>query len=147
MGLKWTDLAEGVTNGGFTGYLHWDNLYGDAVIPNDLKINGNIGIGTTPTYALDLYNGTAGASSPFIRLQGGGTINNSVGIIFNPWYGRSGGASSIIQAMDDGGGSSHLVFFTAPTGSATTTSERMRILNNGNVGIGTNTTTYKLDIN
>eukprot|EP00960_Hanusia_phi_P008600 245031-Hanusia_phi.AAC.1 len=54
--------------------------------------DGNVGIGTNnPAYKLDLYDGTAGSSSPFIRLQGGGTVNNSVGIIFNPWYGRSAG--------------------------------------------------------
>eukprot|EP00960_Hanusia_phi_P016862 496606-Hanusia_phi.AAC.1 len=35
--------------------------------------------------------------------------------------------------MDDGNGSAHLVFFTAATGPSSTTSERMRISNNGNV--------------
>eukprot|EP00960_Hanusia_phi_P059452 764170-Hanusia_phi.AAC.1 len=73
MGLKWTDLAEGVTNGGFTGYLHWDNLYGDAVIPNDLKINGNVGIGTTPSATYDLnVNGSINCTSLFL---GGSALN------------------------------------------------------------------------
>eukprot|EP00960_Hanusia_phi_P059221 764103-Hanusia_phi.AAC.1 len=68
MGLKWTDLAEGVTNGGFTGYLHWDNLYGDAIIPNDLKINGNVGINTTPntTYKLDV-NGSLNCTGLYLN--------------------------------------------------------------------------------
>eukprot|EP00960_Hanusia_phi_P063816 765582-Hanusia_phi.AAC.1 len=75
MGLKWTDLAEGVTTGGWCGYLHWDNLYGDAVISNDLKVNGNVGIGTTPsaTYNLDI-NGSLNCTGLYLN---GSAINQS----------------------------------------------------------------------
>eukprot|EP00960_Hanusia_phi_P010275 300384-Hanusia_phi.AAC.1 len=87
MGLKWTDLAEGVTNGGFTGYLHWDNLYGDAVIPNDLKINGNVGIGTAPsaTYNLDINGGNVsiGSNTTTYKLNVAGNLNCTGSLYFN----------------------------------------------------------------
>eukprot|EP00960_Hanusia_phi_P003826 112872-Hanusia_phi.AAC.1 len=34
MGVGWSELKNGVTNGGFTGYLHWDNLVGTPTAGN-----------------------------------------------------------------------------------------------------------------
>jgi len=99
--------------------------------------SGNIGIGlTNPNYTLDLLNTSGSANKPFIRLRGGGTANNEVGIILNPFYNRSGAIASKIYAIDDGNASAHLCFATASTGTSTEATERLRIKNDGNIGIG-----------
>ena len=47
---------------------------------------------TNPQYKIDLYDTGLNNSKPFIRLSGGGGANtNQVGIIFNPYYGRTMG--------------------------------------------------------
>ena len=114
-----------------------------------IKGNGNVGIGTTtPGYALDIISGTLNSNSPFIRIGNpSGGITNQVGIILNAFNGRTGGPSSQVICIDDSNGSGHLTFWTAPTGSATSSVERVRITNSGNVGIGTTTPTEVLSIN
>ena len=101
--------------------------------------DGRVGIGTiNPQYLLDLYSTVGNTNTPFIRLGGGGGANNQVGIIFNPWGGRSGLVASKIYAIDDGGASAHLCFATAPTTQTTEAVERMRINNDGNITINNN---------
>jgi hypothetical protein len=111
--------------------------------------SSNVGIGTSsPATTLDINNPTASSNLPFIRIgNSGGGAANQVGIKLSPWTGRAGGDSSQIIAIDDGAASSHLLFYTAASGAATTSTERMRITNNGNVGIGTTSPAYALDVN
>lgn len=114
-----------------------------------ITTNGNVGIGhTNPQYILDIQDTTGNSGKPFLRLgNSAGGPASTVGIILSPYSARTGGASSQIWAIDDGSSSAHLAFGTAPAGTATTLSERMRILNNGNVGIGTTNPTDKLYVN
>jgi hypothetical protein len=98
---------------------------------------GNVGIGTTaPTTALDIISGTA--NTPFLRIgNANGGVGNQVGIQLSPFSNRTGGASSQIISIDDGNSSAHLTIWTAPTGTSSTSVERLRITNAGNVGINT----------
>jgi hypothetical protein len=63
----------------------------------------------------------------------------------------SGGNLSLNAGVGTGTGNSNLIFSTGEsTGSATsvqTLTERMRITNSGNVGIGTTTTDFRLEVN
>jgi hypothetical protein len=121
----------------------------NGVTANNFIMNnlGRIGIGTpAPAYALDLYNSVSGSNAPFIRLGGGGGSGNQVGIILTPWTGRSGGPASQIIAIDDGASSAHLTFWTAPSGSAQTSTERMRITDSGRVGINSSSPGAGLDV-
>jgi hypothetical protein len=111
---------------------------GSSTLTERMRIlnNGNIGIGTTdPSTLVEIYSQPRDTS--FITISGGGGSNNICGIRFKPFNVRAGGAAAGIWGIDDGNTSSHLIFATAPTGNTTTIAERMRILTNGNVGIGT----------
>ena len=97
-----------------------------------------LGLGTfSPSCALDIVNATGSSNKPFLRLaNSAGGAGNQVGIILSPYSGRAGGNSSQIIAIDDGAASSNLLFYTAEPGATTTSTERMRIRSNGNIGIG-----------
>lgn len=107
---------------------------------------GNVGIGTTsPNASLHLSSSTS--NLPFLHIGNtAGGSGNRVGIRLSPYSVRTGGASSQIIAIDDNNASSHLTFWTADSGNNTTSLERVRINNNGNVGIGTTSPSSKLHI-
>jgi hypothetical protein len=97
---------------------------------------GNTGIGG----GLDLTNNvhSIGSFSPvisFSALSQSGNYNNNYAAIYGVLAGDSG---------DGNWNSGHLVFATAFAYGA---SEKMRITNSGNVGIGTTTPSYKLTVN
>jgi hypothetical protein len=102
--------------------------------------NGSIGIGTAaPQYALDINyaGGFTNKAAPYLRLGNiTGGPNATAGILISPWSGRAGGATCQIIGVDDTSSSAHLTFWTAPSGASSTSVERVRILNNGFVGIG-----------
>ncbi|HEX2922202.1 MAG TPA: hypothetical protein VHO50_13650 [Bacteroidales bacterium] len=116
-------------------------------IPNGLSgigstVSGNdIGIGTaSPNTKLHIYNNVMDA--PALILQGS-TISSDavyhyVGLRFDGDYGNATGNYSEIRSHSNmyAGWGSSLTFHTTATGQANTLVERMRILPNGNVGIG-----------
>jgi len=99
------------------------------------KKGGNVGIGTTaPVGKLEVAGN--------FRLTGNGTSNDSYPIHF----------TNTAVAIARGGNDLHLhgynaiIFGVSSTGYPTST-ERMRITNGGNVGIGTTAPAAKLDVN
>jgi hypothetical protein len=106
--------------------------------------DGKVGIGTnTPDRKLHVYNGNSGRTpntntSLFVEKNGNNYLeiaspdNGERGVMFsNPTDGNSGGIYYFNKDM----------YFNTNTND-----RRMTILANGNVGIGTNTPTAKLDI-
>jgi hypothetical protein len=99
---------------------------------------------------VELYSSNGTAGTPTATLTG----DILGGIYFEGWdTGRSVGASIVAEASADwatAGDSTDnptdLVFYTAPDGSGSV-AERMRIQSGGNVGIGTSTPSYTLDVN
>jgi hypothetical protein len=90
--------------------------------------NGNVGIGTTPSYKLDINNGASGV---VLNLEGTNAYNAETGILM------SAGRAKISGFLNGTGGTpgTSLRFYTMPDEGSVT--ERMRITSAGNVGVGT----------
>ena len=97
--------------------------------------------GGKPVLTLSNNVNTAGSNGPRIALISGGATGNIVGIDFKPYSVTVGGT---INVIDDGTAGGHMSFLTQVGGVAV--SERMRINASGNVGIGTTTPAYLLDV-
>ena len=117
---------------------------GDVIINN-----GNIGIGTTePGNKLQVYANNAGATSNLLSLwNNNNTDNSGAALVFN-FNGGLGNSESFakiagIRTNNPSAGSTDLQFFTGAGGS---TSEQVRITSTGNIGIGTTSPGYPLQI-
>jgi hypothetical protein len=128
--------------------------------------NGNVGIGTiAPTGKLHIvHGGTSNGSNPAIQIEsttaanlGAAVFKNDfgdegmVGITGSSYSNGMRGSRATILTNNTPGGivvnsdnpNASIVF---GTGGSAVANERMRIYNNGNVGIGTATPNYKLDV-
>lgn len=123
-----------------------------------ISAEGNIGIGTivpfAPAYSnRSLHLAASGASQrACLVIEGNYTTNTLVGglIFLNTSSTNTGFQKRIAQVNagregDNNGG--YLSFATMPNGSTSDISERMRITNNGYVGIGTSTPKEMLSVN
>ncbi len=128
---------------------------GDIVNPIATFVNGgNVGIGTgAPTNLLSLggtaartiwmeRNTTAATAGQGLTLSSGGAIAGTADL--------AGGDLTLKSGISTGTGTSAMHFYTATAGSTGTAdnapTEKMTILGNGNVGIGTATPNSILDI-
>ena len=117
---------------------------------NALLINGNVGIGTTaPTAKLDILDNTGNGSSNF----GGGTsllsLRGSLANFSEPaieFAEQNLAPIASVAAKNRFGGSGDLIFSTRTIGEGVL-EERVRIRDDGNVGIGTTNPEYKLEVN
>ena len=129
-----TDIALRVRNSADTA---------DLMVVNGL---GNVGIGTSsPSSKLDVTSTSAGAIVNNITVQNlSGTIGTEAGIFFAPTASTSNSRGARITAIqEDGNNNIGLKFYT---GSGATITEKMRILADGRLGIGTTAPTAKLHI-
>jgi hypothetical protein len=108
---------------------------------------GNVGIGTTSPVTKLQLKGSAGAGvmTPLLTLtDSGGGVNNGAGIDFS--YASSNLINARIFGASVSGGGGSLNFATAASDGATPATA-MTISKGGNVGIGTTTPSYPLQIN
>lgn len=128
-----TISAGGIGGSGTTNYISkWSS---SSALTNSLLFdNGtNVGIGTTsPRAKLDIATGYAYAG-------GFWTVNESLGGGF--YFGDldTGASYAFIGGVGNTGASSYLTFYTNAT-------EKMRILSNGNIGIGITSPDKKLEV-
>ena len=140
----------GATNGNFG---IWDNALSS--YPFTINSSSNIGIGTnTPSARLDLKYDSPDTSFSTqipngIRIHNTNPTVNAIGALsFSASVaGTAVGAVGIVNAVGGGSGTNlgRLALYTKPTTTSLLT-EKMTILGDGNVGIGTSTPSQKLNV-
>ncbi|MDP1625231.1 MAG: tail fiber domain-containing protein [bacterium] len=103
--------------------------------------NGNVGIGTvSATRKLEVYSSSSGNTIAGVKLKNeGGAVGTSAAIDFDFFGSDSIGARIAGVRENTGNFQSGLTFFTNSGGTGASIVERLRITNEGNVGIGTTT--------
>ena len=96
-----------------------------------ISSSGNVGIGLTPTYVLDVAN----SSSPSIRVRNG-ALGGTATLLLETANNFSGTCQTYVKCIGSvGSGVSELSFGTSGASGDATATERMRILSSGGVQI------------
>ena len=115
-----------------------------------LQNGGNVGIGTaTIGGKLTIVSGDSATASNQVIISGGRSVSSGAGaILFTNSFWNSGFGAANIVGLDSGSSGGHLSFGTLVDGGGAsgTPTEKMRILQNGNVGIGTASPSVALDV-
>ena len=130
------------------------DVSGSAIITGSLLIGTGssfaAGFGFTPNVSIGMNTGSTGAVLDLKNTSTTGTISGStLGTI---QFGNSTYTTSQIIATQAGGisggdsGGGHIAIWTNPAGTGVHPVERFRITSTGNVGIGTKTPGYALDV-
>ncbi len=144
-------FADDNTNVGIAAENDKIGLLGSVDVLDDLRVNGNVGIGTTdPGAKLDVkvdnatvFDATSTESSVSIK-NNSQTDNSFVNLSFWPVSTSTGTGFSSIAGIATGGAKGELAFITRNNDESI--GERMRIDHNGNVGIGTTDPGAKLHV-
>jgi hypothetical protein len=119
-----------------------------------LQNGGNVGIGTSsPGAKLTVSAGDAASATNQFIISGGRSLGTGIGssgsILFTNSYWNSGFGAAMVSAIDSGSAGGHIVLATLTDGGGTsgTPTEKVRILQNGYVGIGTTSPAYQTQVN
>lgn len=108
-----------------------------------MTLNGDLNFGPEANRQVIVGRRTTTAAGSLLTLQAGGARSGQTDL--------AGGELRLSSGIATGTGSSFMSFYTTTAGTTGTTdrtpTEKMRILANGNVGIGTTSPGEKLDIN
>ena len=145
-------VARDITNNTEDGNLYLKTMV-DGAMENSMFLGlGKVGIGTAADLnsVFNIYGATSsGPTSIITCMSANATVGGGAGIFFktsnNHSLNRYGAQISAIRNSSDNG-SADLVFNLEKT-DATGSAERMRILGDGNVGIGTDNPSKLLDVN
>ena len=134
------------------------NVIGDSIITQS---SNKIGIGTTsPGSKLDivdsslasqfkLSNTTADTTTKYGAIVGRHYTNSEqpvTGMLITSSSSATGGLVSIGGGINSANAVNNIILYTAANNTTLTGTERMRVASNGNVGIGTTSPDYKLDV-
>jgi hypothetical protein len=133
----------------WNGAMIFGTTAGSSAMTERMRITsgGDVGIGTaSPTagYKLDV-SGSANASGSFV--SGGGTTSQAaLGNKTLEFY-NTGAGDGLIKSSDDTSSFTSIALNKTEIKLLTDNTERMRITSAGNLGLGTSSATYRLEVN